>query len=114
MNFVLFKVALSFKFINEIGIIYNINNFFSITHKKNLIKNCHDELFNLMNLYNLTKSTKQIEIVVFEIKNRWKKIISRGLNKDNKIYLKNLLIKVMNNKYFNERDRKILNSFLNI
>ena len=100
--------------INVIGIIYNINNKSSITHKNNLIKNCHDELINLMSLYNLTKNTNKIEIVIFEIKKRWKTIISRGLNKDNKLYFKNLLGKMILSKYINKREKNLLNSFLHI
>ncbi len=114
VNFILFKVASSFKYINVIGIIYNINNKSSITHKNNLIKNCHDELINLMSLYNLTKNTNKIEIVIFEIKKRWKTIISRGLNKDNKLYFKNLLGKMILSKYINKREKNLLNSFLHI
>ena len=101
INFIFFKVASSFKYINVIGIIYNIKNKSSITHQKNLIKKCHDELINLMTLYNLTKSTNNKKILIFEIKKRWKTIISRGLNENNKIYFKNLLAKIMINKYAN-------------
>ena len=114
VNFILFKVASSFKYINVIGIIYNINNKSSITHKKSLIKNCHDELINLMSLYNLTKNTNKIEIVIFEIKKRWKTIISHGLNKNNKLYFKNLLGKILLSRYINIREKNLLNSFLHI
>ena len=51
-----------------------------------------------MSLYNLTKNTNKIEIVIFEIKKRWKTIISSGLNKDNKLYFKNILGKIILNK----------------
>ena len=114
VNFILFKVALSFKFIQQIGIIYNINNMFSIMHKRNKIKNCHDELINIMTLYNLTKNTKEIEIVIYEIKYRWKWLIFPGLNKENKIYFRYLLTKVINNKYVYKQDKIFLNSFLKI
>ena len=112
VNFILFKVALSFKFIQQIGIIYNINNRFSIMHKKNRIKNCHDELINIMTIYNLTKNSKEIEIVIYEIKHRWKWLIVPGLNKENKIFFRDLLKKIINNKYVYKRDKIILNSFL--
>ena len=67
-----------------------------------------------MSLYNLTKNTNKIEIVIFEIKKRWKTIISRGLNKDNKLYFKNLLGKMILSKYINKREKNLLNSFLHI
>ena len=98
----MFKVALRFKFINEKGIIFNINSKFSITHKKkNNIRNCHDEPINLMSLFNLTKNNKEIEIVKYKIKYRWKWVIFPGLNKENKIYLDYLLKKLINNTYDN-------------
>ena len=67
-----------------------------------------------MSLYNLTKNTNKIEIVIFEIKKRWKTIISRGLNKDNKLYFKNLLGKIILSKFINMREKNLLNSFLYI
>ena len=54
-----------------------------------------------MSLYNLTKNTNKIEIVIFEIKKRWKTIISHGLNKNNKLYFKNLLGKILLSRYIN-------------
>ena len=67
-----------------------------------------------MSLYNLTKNTNKIEIVIFEIKKRWKTIISRGLNKDNKLYFKNLLGKIILSKYIYMREKNLINSFLHI
>ena len=66
VNFVLFKVANSFKFIDEIGIIY-IYNPLSILHLYNKESIAHDELINIMNIYNYTKNTAYIKIVLFEI-----------------------------------------------
>ena len=94
VNFVLFKVANSFKFIDSHGIIY-IYNPLSILHSYNKESVAHDELINLMNIYNHTKNTSDIKILLFEIKYRWKTIIRPGLNEENKNtinYLVNLLL----------------------
>ena len=98
INFILFKVANSFKFINEYGIIYSYNKN-SITHKKNYINICHDELLNIMCIYNYTKNTKESEIAAFEMIQRWKKIISPGLNLNNFNSLRYLINKLLLNKY---------------
>ena len=98
INFILFKVANSFKYIQEYGIIYNYNNN-SITHLNSFINNCKDELINILSIYNYTKNSKEVEIVPFEIIFRWNDIIFPGLNKIN-FYLTNKLIKkLLSNKY---------------
>jgi len=112
INFILFKVANSFKFINEYGIIYNYNKN-SIMHKKKYINNCHDELINIMCIYNYTKNTKESEIVAFEIIHRWKNIIFPGLNLNNFKSLKNLMNKLLLNKYICFQMKKKLAFFLN-
>ena len=108
INFILFKVANSFKFINEYGIIYNYNKD-SITHKKKYINTCHDELINIMSIYNYTKNTRESEIAAFEIIHRWKNIIFPGLNLNNLKYLINLMEKILLNKYIClQKKRRIL------
>ena len=98
INFILFKVANSFKYIQEYGIIYNYNNN-SITHLNSFINNCKDELINILSIYNYTKNSKEVEIVPFEIIFRWNNIIFPGLNKIN-FYSTNKLIKILlSNKY---------------
>ena len=110
INFILFKVANSFKYINEYGIIYNYNKY-SITHKKKYINTCHDELINIMCIYNYTKNTKESNIAAFEIIHRWKKIIFPGLNLNNSESLKNLIDKIVLNKYIRFQIKKKLISF---
>lgn len=110
VNFILFKIAHSFKFIEIFGIIY-IYNRFSIfnSYKKESI--AHDELVNLMSIYNLTKNSSELKIVVYELKKRWKSIILPGLNIENKkstIYLINLLLK---SKYLRLNDKNLLTNF---
>ena len=95
VNFVLFKVANSFKFIDEIGIIY-IYNPLSILHSYNKESIAHDELINIMNIYNYTKNTAYIKIVLFEIQYRWKTIIKPGINEENKNNIKYLIRALLN------------------
>ena len=82
INFILYKIANSFKYIKEYGIIYNYNNN-SITHSNSLFNNCHDELVNILSIYNFTKNSNDVDIVAFEIIFRWNNIIFPGLNKIN-------------------------------
>ena len=58
INFILFRIANSFKFIQEYGIIYYYTNN-SIVHSNKTIRkirNCNDELINLMNIFKFTKN----------------------------------------------------------
>ena len=108
VNFFLFKVANSFKFVNIYGVIYNINKY-SITHSQNKTKICHDELLNIISIYNYTKNTKEVEIAVSEIITRWRVSIYPGIkdinNKNNLIILINQMIK---SKFINKIDKNIL------
>lgn len=110
INFILFKVANSFKYINEYGIIYNYNNN-SITHLNSYINNCRDELMNIMSIYNYTKNTKEIEIVAFEVVYRWDTIIFPGLDLKNYKAMKMLIKKLLLNKYICHEDKLKLISF---
>ena len=107
INFFLFKVANSFKFIQEEGIIYNLNNK-SITHLNYYIKDCHDELINLKSIYNFTKNTREVEVVSYEIVDRWNTIIFPGLDRDNYKCIKRLIRKLLLNKYTNKYDKNKL------
>ena len=99
INFVLFKISKSFKFIKQYGYIYKYNNV-SITHSNNkTFNNCHDELINIEHIYKYTKFSNDSDIVVFEILYRFKKIIKPGLNLDNWKYLYNLIMNLVNNTY---------------
>ena len=101
INFILFKVANSFKYIQEYGIIYNYNSK-SITHLNKYIKNCHDELININSIYNYTKNTKESEIAAFEIIHRWYFIIFPGLNFDNFKSLNILINQMLSNNYISD------------
>ena len=98
INFILFKVANSFKYIKEYGIIYNFNNK-SITHLNTYIDHCHDELINIMSIYNYTKNSKETELAAFEIIFRWKSIIFPGMDLYNFQYTKLLINELLKNQY---------------
>ena len=64
-----------------------------------------------MCIYNYTKNTKESNIAAFEIIHRWKKIIFPGLNLNNSESLKNLIDKIVLNKYIRFQIKKKLISF---
>ena len=114
VNFVLFKIANSFKFIEEYGIIY-IYNPLSIFHsyQKELI--AHDELVNLMNILNYTKNSSDLNIVAYELQYRWNRIFKPGLNIENKKIITFLINLLLESKYTNSYYKYILKSlFLEI
>jgi glycosyltransferase involved in cell wall biosynthesis len=111
INFILFKVANSFKYIKEYGIIYNFNNN-SITHAKLLSNNCRDEIINILSIFNYTKNSSEVNIAAFEVVFRWKKIIFPGLNDYNYNNVSQLINNLISDKYIlNFYKRKLL-SFL--
>ena len=113
VNFVLFKIANSFKFVDELGIVYYYNNPLSISHSLTNISRCHDELINIMSIFNITKNTYEINIVIYELRFRWDWIIIPGLNRQNKEYAQKLLNQIINSKFISKNDTIIINFFLN-
>ena len=111
VNFILFKVANSFKFIEEYGIIYYYNPY-SVCNsfKKEII--AHDELINLMSIYNFTKNSSDLEIIIYELKYRWNKTINPGLNNENKQYAKKLIKFLLISKFIKKKDKKQLKKYL--
>ena len=105
VNFILFKIANSFKFIEEYGFIY-YNNPSSITNSLNNITKCHDELVNIMSIFNITKNSYESQIVIYELNYRWNFTILPGLNDENKNYARNMIIQILNSKYITEIDKK--------
>ena len=104
VNFVLFIVAHSFKYINEYGIIYyyypnSINN----SYKKELVT--HDEIIYLMNIHKFTKDSNYIKILSYEILFRWELTIKPGLNIKYKIIIFNLINSLLNNKYLDIEEK---------
>ena len=115
INFILFRVANSFKFIQEYGIIYYYTNN-SIVHSNKAIRkirNCNDELINLMNIFKFTKNSKDSEFAVFEVKYRWNKLILPGLNRENKNYAIKFLEQIINSKFINKENKEIIYNLWN-
>ena len=97
VNFALFRIANSFKFMNISGIMHYVfesMNSHKLSHfKRNQI--FHDEFINVINVLNLTRNTKDEKYVVVEFKNAWK-WYSSSLNKDNKKLSMDLFREIMN------------------
>ena len=111
VNFILFKVANSFKFIEEYGIIY-IYNPLSIFHSYNKELIAQDELINLMNIFKFTKNSTDLKIVSYEIQYRWKSIIKPGLNQNNKLTIQNLIELLLNSKFIGKNDKDKLKKYM--
>ena len=107
INLVLLKVANSFKFIEIYGFVYYYNPS-SITKSLKRYKNCHDELVNIMFIYNFTKITNETEIAIYELVRRWNWIIKPGLYKENKYYLINMINQILKEKYISKSARNII------
>ena len=115
INFILFRVANSFKFIREYGIIYYYTKN-SIVHSNKTIRtirNCNDELINLMNIFKFTKNSKDYEFAVFEVKYRWNKLILPGLNRENKNYAIKFLEQILNSNFINKENKEIIYNLWN-
>ena len=112
VNFALFRISDSFKFIKEYGFIYyNISS--SITNSIKSIERCHDELINIMSIFNITKFSFDLKIVMYELNSRWNSTIIPGLNKKNKNYAKKLFKEIMKLKYISKYDKNKVKLFLN-
>jgi len=111
VNFVLFQIAKSFKYINEYGIIY-YNNPYSIYNSYNKELILHDEFINLMSIYNFTKNTTFLNILSYEIIFRWESIIKPGLNEEYKKKIKYLINLLLTSQYIEENDKNMMALFL--
>ena len=112
VNFVLFQVAQSFKYINEYGIVY-YNNPYSIYNSYNKELILHDELINLMSIYNFTKNSTFLNILSYEIISRWEPVIKPGLNEKYKKNIKFLINLLLKSKYIDDNDKNIMLLYLN-
>jgi glycosyltransferase involved in cell wall biosynthesis len=112
INFALFKIANSFQFINIYGLLY-YNNSFSITNSINDKEKSHDELVNIMSIFNITRNSSDIKYAIYELYHRWNMTIYNGLNEvNNKEYAKNLINLILKSKYIEKDDMKKLNFLL--
>ena len=97
VNFALFRIANSFKFMNISGIIHYVSESMSTNKLSHFRRNqiFHDELINVINVLNLTRNTKDEKFVVVEFKNAWK-MYSSSLNKEYKQLAMDLYREIMN------------------
>ena len=111
VNFVLFKVANSFKFIKVYGIAYyKTSN--SITNLRNKIRNCHDELINIMSIFNFTRNSSNVIYAEYELNYRWNKIIKPGLNAENAKYAKDLIEQMLQCNYIGSKSKEEIGKYL--
>ena len=111
INFLLFKISKSFKFLKKYGYIYNFNNA-SITHINKTNNNCQDELLNIAHIYKYTQFSNESEIVIYELFHRFEKIIKLGLNNANynHYYFYYLINHLVKNKYISNSNKiRLLN-----
>ena len=109
VNFILLKVANSFKFLEIYGIIYYYNRY-SKTKSFNKYKNCYDDLRYIKFLYDFTKNSYESEIAVYEIFRRLNWTLRPGLYKSNLYFFITLLMEFLKGKYIsNYSKKKVLN-----
>lgn len=99
VNFAIFRIASSFKFINKDGIIHYVGQSttgYKMIYEK-INKIFHDEFINVMSVFNITKNTEDSIFAVVEFKNAWQKY-SYGLNEENKNFALNLYNDIINCK----------------
>ena len=109
VNFILLKVANSFKFLKIYGIIYYYNRY-SITKSYRKYRNCYDDLRYIKFLYYFTKNSDESEIAVFQIFSRLNWSLRPGLSKSNLYYFIIILMNILKGKYISKYSKKkILN-----
>ena len=103
INFALFKIANSFKFINKNGIIH--------IHKEKIINNknqyFHDKLKYAMSLYKITQHSKTVKIAIFEFENALN-LYSSDINEDNKKLVNDAFKEINECKFITDDKRKAL------
>ena len=114
INFALFRVANSFKFINRKGYVHN-NNPYSVwktwlNNKRDRV--FHDELINIQSIYNITKNSKDSIYAVYEFQKIWKYVNSE-LTFNNKEMAKYLYNNFLNDSYIPEYKKHVLINLIN-
>ena len=111
VNFILLKVANSFKYLEIYGFIYYYNRY-SITKSFKKYRNTYDDLRYIKFLFDYTKNSNENEIVVYEIFRRLNWTLKPGLYKENIDYFLMLLNEVLKAKYISKESKnKILNLY---
>lgn len=113
VNFALFRVANSFKFINIDGIIHYVAESTAGHKLRNEKRNqiFHEEFINVMSIFNITKNSPDIKFAVFEFKNAWK-LYFFGLNEDNKKFAMSIFGDIVNCTNISSKSREELMSIV--
>ena len=108
VDFALFRVANSFKYIEKFGIIHYDNpvSVGSIWKKKNKL---NEELINIMSMYNLTKNSKDVIFPAISFQKIWK---PSYLNPLSKILAKNIYDKLISNKNLDDKIKTLLKNLI--
>ena len=100
VNYILFKNAKSFKYINIYGIFYYTNQE-SITHSKRPFQTCFD-IINYFNFLFDYSDNDEKDNIAIRFTNEWDFKVTDGLNEDNTTYAKNVIKKFMECKDIKE------------
>ena len=100
VNYILFKNAKSFKYINIYGIFYYTNQE-SITHSKRPFQTCFD-IINYFNFLFDHSDEDEKDNIAIRFTNEWDFKVTDGLNEDNTTYAKNVIKKFMECKDIKE------------
>ena len=109
INFGLFKVANSFKFININGIIHMHN----IKLKTDQNQYIHDNIKYITSLFKITQNSKEVEIAIYEFENSLS-LLTNELNEDNKNLIWNLFKEISKSKFIGEDKKQELETKLKI
>ena len=109
IDFGLFKVANSFKFININGIIH-MHNIKLKTDKNQYI---HDNIKYITSLFKITQNSKEVEIAIYEFENSLS-LLTNELNGDNKNLIWNLFKEISKSKFISEDKKQELETKLKI
>ena len=107
VNFAIFRVANSFKYIKRYGIVHNKNPKSVQYTWKNSVKILHDELINVVSIYKLTKNTTDAFLSVVQFQKIWG-YSNNGLSSENKEIAKNIYNEMLNNSNIPEERKKLL------
>ena len=112
INFIIFNIAQSFKYVNKIGYIHIRRNS-SASYKQNINRKLFGELFFLDVMFDFSKNNSDKNFAVsysFYLKNRYK--LNQYTNNTNYNYLKFILNKIIESQFITtENKQKIKNSF---
>ena len=93
VNYILFKNAKSFKYVNIYGVFYYTNQE-SITHSKRPFQTCFD-IINYFNFLFDHSDGDEKDNIAIRFTNEWDFKVTDGLNEENTTYAKNVIKKFM-------------------